>query len=201
MSKLGDFIRAEKKWVIPIVRIFVSPFYKKKYLCGRHFDEQIGGWLWAIRGIWFQKILGFNRKIPWPCSISCYISNPDNIEFYPDDLNNFQSPGTYFQNFSGKIVLERGCYIAPNVGLITANHIFEDLDTHTKAKDIVIGEKSWIGMNVVVLPGVVLGPKTIVGAGSVVTKSFPEGFLVIAGNPARIIRQLSKDQNKTAKGL
>ncbi len=45
-------------------------------------------------------------------------------------------------------------------------------------------------MNSVVLPGVTLGPHTIVGAGSVVTKSFPQGELRCAGNPAKIIRHL-----------
>jgi acetyltransferase-like isoleucine patch superfamily enzyme len=42
------------------------------------------------------------------------------------------------------------------------------------------------------MPGVVLGDFTIVGAGAVVTKSFEEGYCVIAGNPAKIIRQLDK---------
>ena len=48
-------------------------------------------------------------------------------------------------------------------------------------------------MNSVILPGVVLGEKTIVGAGSVVTKSFLEGYCVIAGNPAKKIKDLNKN--------
>ena len=55
-------------------------------------------------------------------------------------------------------------------------------------KNVVIGTNSWIGMNSVILPGVKLGEKTVVGAGSVVTKSFEEGNIVIAGNPARVIK-------------
>ena len=48
-------------------------------------------------------------------------------------------------------------------------------------------------MNCVLLPGVILGDNTIVGAGSIVTKSFPMGSCVLAGNPARIIRVLNNE--------
>ncbi len=57
--------------------------------------------------------------------------------------------------------------------------------------DLVIGDNCWIGMNSVVLPGVKLGEKTIVGAGSVITKSYEEGHCIIAGNPAKIIKYLN----------
>lgn len=95
--------------------------------------------------------------------------------FHPDDINNFQGFGNYYQNFTAKIIIGKGTYIAPNVGIITANHDPMDLDKHLPGKDVIIGENCWIGMNAVILPGVVLGPRTIVGAGSVVTHSFPEG--------------------------
>lgn len=55
-------------------------------------------------------------------------------------------------------------------------------------KKVVIGDKSWIGMNSLILPGVILGSNTIVGGGSVVTKSFPQGHCVIAGNPAKLLK-------------
>ena len=43
-------------------------------------------------------------------------------------------------------------------------------------KDVVLGKYCWIGMNSVILPGVVLGDHTVVGAGSVVTKSLSKGY-------------------------
>lgn len=61
---------------------------------------------------------------------------------------------------------------------MSSNHDLYDQRKYTFAK-VIIGNYSWIGMNSVVLPGVKLGTRTIVAAGSVVTKSFPEGFCVI----------------------
>ncbi|WP_371860829.1 DapH/DapD/GlmU-related protein [Terrabacter aerolatus] len=61
---------------------------------------------------------------------------------------------------------------------------------HAAGEPIIIGDDCWIGMNSVILPGVILGSRTTVGAGSVVTKSFPEGNCIVAGNPAKIIKQL-----------
>lgn len=193
MLALNKIVKANQTLILPVAITLTKLFYNGKYLKGRHFDKSFIGLRWVLTGIWRQKILGFNRNVPWPCGYMVSISNPNNIHFHVDDLNNFQSPGTYFQNFSGKIILKRGCYIAPNVGIITANHSFDDLKAHDPSKNVVIGENSWIGMNSVILPGVVLGSKTIVGAGSIVTKSFPEGKVVIAGNPARVIKNLNED--------
>ncbi len=62
-----------------------------------------------------------------------------------------------------------------------------DLDATDYFGRIHIGDQCFIGFNSIILPGITLGENTIVGAGSVVTKSFPEGHVVIAGNPARIL--------------
>jgi acetyltransferase-like isoleucine patch superfamily enzyme len=118
------------------------------------------------------------------------VSKASNVYFDLDDLNNFQSFGVYFQCIDANIFIGKGTYIAPNVGIITSNHDPLDLGRHLPGEDIVIGEKCWIGMNSVILPGVRLGDRTIVGAGSVVTKSLPEGNCIIAGNPAKVIRKI-----------
>ena len=55
---------------------------------------------------------------------------------------------------------------------------------------VIIEDDVWIGAGAIVLPGVTLGKKSIVAAGSVVTKNVPQG-VVVAGNPARIIRVLN----------
>lgn len=181
------------KIAVMVAKTVARIFYDPKYLSGRWFDQTLMGWKWVLKDIIWQKIFGFNRSVPWPVSPFIRISNPAHLEFHPDDLNNFQSFGVYFQNFSATIKIGKGTYIAPNVGLITANHDPMNVDKHLPGKDIVIGENCWIGMNSIILPGVTLGPRTVVGAGSIVTKSFPDGYCVIVGNPARIIRKLEAD--------
>lgn len=162
----------------------------KRYLTGRHFDGKLTGLFWAYRTVWQRNILRLGRPQRLPMSLNCNVSKLENLNFHPDDLNNLQSPNLYIQNYRASVSLGRGTYIGPNVGLITANHDFDDLDQHLPAQPIQVGEKCWIGMNSVIMPGVTLGPRTAVGAGSVVTKSFAEGNCVIAGTPARVIRTL-----------
>jgi len=184
---LKRIIKKTLKYIfISFSKLLLPLFFDKNYLQGRWFKGCITGWLWAWRGIRWQKIQRFNSHIPWPVSHQIRISSAKNIVFHPDDLNNFQGFGNYYQNFSAKIVIGKRTYIAPNVGIITANHDPLNLDEHLPGKDVVLGEDCWIGMNSVILPGVILGPHTTVGAGSVVTKSFTEGHCLIVGNPASI---------------
>jgi acetyltransferase-like isoleucine patch superfamily enzyme len=56
-----------------------------------------------------------------------------------------------------------------------------------------VKDKVWIGFNSIILKGVTIGEGSIVGAGSVVTKDVP-AWSVVAGNPARIIREISQDE-------
>ncbi len=168
-------------------------FYDPKYLKGKEFSRYhfSNGWRWVLQNVFMQKIVGCQRHIPFPVSFRSQFMNWENIVFDPDSLGIFQNNGNYFQAAAdAHIYIGRGTYIASNVGIITANHDLNDLSKAAPGKDVRIGENCWIGMNSMILPGVELGPHTIVGAGSVVTKSFPEGNCVIAGNPARVIRNL-----------
>lgn len=83
------------------------------------------GWRWLYQAFWNQKIRGFNRHCPWPCSPGILISNGNNIHFDVDDINNFFSNGIYFQDI-GDIYIGKGTFIGPNVGLITENHDVND---------------------------------------------------------------------------
>ena len=176
-----------------ILYCFFSLFYNKKYLRGYFFKVKRLGWYWCFMGL-SSRLWGTNRHIPWPVNPNTIVSNSHNIEFDLDNLNIFQTPGCYWQNQGGKIIVGKDCWIAPNVGLITTNHDVNNPNRHVEGKDIILKEKCWIGMNSVILPGVTLGPGTVVGAGSVVTHSFPECHCVIAGVPAKLIRNLQNEK-------
>lgn len=169
-------------------KLILSLFYKRKFLKGKYFDQSRWGYLWCYRGI-FHLLKWRRRGIKFPVGKNTRISNGRNLEFDNSSLNVFQQPGCYFQNEDGNITIGKDVHIAANVGVITANHNPQNPDEHLPAKDVVIGDHCWIGMNAMILPGVHLGEYTTVGAGAVVTHSFEEGHCIVAGNPAKVIRK------------
>lgn len=140
----------------------------------------------------FRVLLRQNAGVRWAVHHTSTIHNPDKItrgkNVYPGD-----SPGVYINAVNGVTI---GDYtnLGPNVGIISSNHDFVNNDEHSRQPPILIGRFCWLGMGAVVLPGVQLADFTIVGAGSIVTKSFHEGYCVIAGNPARIIKYLNREE-------
>ncbi|MCG7856220.1 acyltransferase [Flavihumibacter sediminis] len=143
---------------------------------------------------WFkQKILNFggNRKAYWPVHWTSQVYDVEKIivgiDAYPGIMK-----GCYIQGRGG---IEIGDFtqIAPNVIIVSANHDIYDTRKHIESK-VTIGKYCWIGAGAKIMPGVILGDWTIVGAGAVVTRSFPEGYSLIAGVPAVKIKDLDKDK-------
>lgn len=128
-------------------------------------------------------------RVYWPVHKNSEITHPNNI-IVGVNSNAGTRPGCYLQG-NGGIYIGDYVHFASNIGIISGNHgMYNHMEHDTK--EVVIDDYCWIGMNSVILPGVHLGKRTIVGAGSVVTKSFPEGFCVIGGNPAKVIKELDK---------
>ena len=176
---------------IGVAKILGTIFYKNSYLKGRHFKgKKCFGWNWITKNFFMQKIIGINRGIPFPVDFRMKVANWKNIVFDLDDMNVFHKVGNYYQAVDAKIYIGRKTQIANGVAIITSNHDLEDITVHSEGKDVVIGEECWIASNAVILPGVHLGKHTIVGAGAVVTKSFPDGWCVLAGVPAKVIKRI-----------
>jgi len=81
----------------------------------------------------------------------------------------------------------------PNVQIYTATHPIDHRERASGleyAKPITIGEDVWVGGGTIICPGVAIGDRTVLGAGSVVTKDIPSDVFA-AGNPCKVIRQLT----------
>lgn len=173
--------------------ILMLLFYDWKYTKTKWFRGKFGGlcsegWKWVVLSI-KAKMLFHKPNSRYPIGWDCNVVFPENIIFHPESLNIFQAHGAYYQA-NARITIGEDVFIGPNVGIITSNHDLNNLIDHMPGKEVSIGNHSWIGMNSIILPGVNLGERTVVGAGSVVTKSFEKGHCIIGGNPAHIIRLL-----------
>ncbi len=124
----------------------------------------------------------FRINQPFRCDYGCNIFIGDN----------------FFANFNltildeARVTIGDNVCIGPDVGIYTACHPLDaDLrDTWVEwAEPVTIGDSVWIGGGSRILPGVTIGDRSVVGAGSVVTRDVPPG-VVVAGNPARIVRHL-----------
>ena len=107
------------------------------------------------------------------------------------EKNVFINSGCRFQD-QGGVYIGENSLIGHNVVIATLNH---EMDPYHRAdlhpKPIYIGKRVWIGSGSILLPGVRIGDNSIVGAGSVVTKDVPPNTIV-AGNPAKFIKNLNK---------
>jgi maltose O-acetyltransferase len=103
-----------------------------------------------------------------------------------------------------KIEIGNNVLIASNVQIYTATHPVETYERlvenwketdeipyfRTYALPVKIGDNVWIGGGVIILPGVTIGKNSVIGAGSVVTRSIPENSVAF-GNPCKVIRKNS----------
>lgn len=94
----------------------------------------------------------------------------------------------------GKIIIGNNVLFASNIIITNEDHginpEIEDsyMEQELSYKDVQIDDECWIGEKVCILPGVHIGKKSIIGAGSVVTKSIPD-YSIAVGNPARVIKK------------
>lgn len=105
--------------------------------------------------------------------------------------------GTYINvncNFidDGEILIGEKVMLGPAVTIATVGHpIHPKMREYMYTAPVHIGDNVWIGGNVTICPGVTIGENSVIGAGSVVIHDVPANC-VAAGNPAKVIREISK---------
>jgi maltose O-acetyltransferase len=119
--------------------------------------------------------------------------------FYCDYGSNIELGERVFFNFNCVVLdvcpVRIGDFtlFGPAVQILTPMHPFNASLRRKQefGKPVEIGSDVWVGGGALILPGVRVGSRTIIGAGSVVTRDIPDGVLA-AGNPCRVIREITE---------
>lgn len=153
-----------------------------------------------IQGLKYIKING-RVTIMKQAGIDCYSTNDckPNIVFGNNVLI-----GNYFTMLvTTDCTIDDNALIASNVFISTENHGMNPLigpymKQELLSKPVHICKNVWIGEKVCILPGVTIGENSIIGSGSVVTKSIPANSIA-CGNPCKVIKKFDFDTNKWVK--
>lgn len=130
----------------------------------------------------------------------CWIETP----FYIDYGSNTTIGKNFYANHGctlldvAPITIGDNVMLGPNVSVYTAGHPIDGAVRQSGlefGKSITIEDGCWIGGSAVINPGVTIGSNSIVASGAVVTKDVPEN-VIVGGNPARIIREISQADKK-----
>ena len=98
----------------------------------------------------------------------------------------------------GKVIIGKYVMMGPSCNILSFNHSTKRIDIpmcqqgFQDERVVIIDDDVWIGMNVIILPGVHIGKGSIIGAGSVVRKDVPN-YSVVIGNPAEIYKKRNID--------
>ena len=115
---------------------------------------------------------------PW-----VWIRNPEKVRIGSGS----RLSGRIFIDAWNQVTIGSNVLIGDHVDLLTGGHDVDDPRFKGKGGPITIGDHAWLPRRVIVLPGVSIGDRAVVGTGSVVTRSVPDNGIAV-GNPARVVR-------------
>lgn len=146
--------------------------------------------LWLVNAI-FQRLLRVDAACRYGKHFTSRVLHPSGIvieDECPYVRRSLAVSGGCYINGADGLHIGQGTIFAPNVAIVSQTHDIDRFDDAPPTPGIRIGRSCWIGIGAVILPGVNLGDGTIVGANAVVNRSFPEGAVVLAGAPARVVK-------------
>ncbi len=144
------------------------------------------------RYFFMQKIMGFNRNVPWPVDFRSQVIGFEHIEkgIMCDPGDNI---GVYINAYGG-LKIGNNVGISENTVIATTNHnIYDHRKTGVK-KGIIIGDNVWIGANCCILAGVEIGNNVTIGAGCVIRDNIPSNSLVIQNTKSITIKKKKEYQ-------
>ena len=140
-----------------------------------------------------KNYIGYNARIRF-CEENARLILQDNV--YISNNNTFLL-GEDIEIGKSTILASYICITSENHGMDAASDI-PYKDQSLLCNPVKIGDACWIGEKVIIMPGVHIGNKCIIGAGSIVTKNIPSYSLAV-GNPARVIKKFDLQTEKWVK--
>lgn len=148
-----------------------------------------------------EKKQKYMKEVFAECGDNCYIELPFHANFGGHHVhfgNGIYANSNLTLVDDGHIYVEDKVMFGPNVTVATANH---PIDPELRAKglqynkDVYIGENTWIGAGVIIVPGIKIGKNVVIGAGAIVTKDLPDNVVAV-GNPCKVLREVSERDKK-----
>ncbi len=182
MLSFVDFIdQTIFRW---LVKLFYPAYQRPRHGYMKHYRV-------LLDFFFMQKIMGFNRMVPWPVDFRSKVRGwkmiQKGIMCDPAD-----SPGVYINAFGG-LRLGDNVAIAPNTTIVTTNHYKYDHRKKSSVNGVEIGSNVWIGANCVILPGSKIGDEVTIGAGCVISGEIPSKSTVVRGD--NFIRVIPKTKD------
>jgi acetyltransferase-like isoleucine patch superfamily enzyme len=193
-------------------RLYVSLFFAFRKVRVHPGIKLLSG----IDQLYFESGIKFSRDVrivlgpvaKFVMGKNCWVE--DGVEFQSDHLISIGEGTTLRRNCSihGIVSIGKQCILAPNVFISSGSHIYdawpelpireqenryyklprEQRPIGFEDKPVTLGDDCWLGINVVIMPGVTIGKGCVIGANSVVTKSI-QPYSIAVGIPAKVIRK------------
>lgn len=145
--------------------------------------------------LWFYKnIMGFNIGENSTCLMKLIVDFNRGLTIGKNSVVN----GRCRLDTRGGITIGDNVSISSDVTILTADHDMNTPDFAGRNNPVIIHDYVWVGTGAMIMPGITIGKGAVVAAGSVVTKNV-EPYHVVAGVPAKFIKERSKNLNYTAK--
>ena len=134
-----------------------------------------------------QKIVGFNRDVPWPVDFRSQILGAEHIDkgIMCDPGDNI---GIYINAYGG-LKLGDNVNIGQNTTITTTNHNLYDHRKINEKRGITIGSNVWIGANCSIVAGVIIGDNVTIGAGCIIRQNIPSNSIVIHEPSSILIKE------------
>jgi len=167
-----SYLKAERSHARMLLKRFNDSLDEERLLRKEILTELIGG---------FSK--GLYIEPPFYCDYGSNISVGENVYF------NFNCVVLDVNS----VTIGTGSMFGPCVQIYTATHPMDAAERKVGlefGKPVVIGEDVWVGGGAIICPGVSIGDRCVIGAGSVVTRDIPSDTFA-AGNPCKVVKKLS----------